>query len=165
MGGSYPKKVNFPSIQQFPSFSIFGHMTWFRQKKTSIFTFGEKTFCSRSPSERYCQSFICSEHTFDPGLKPLEQAFMGYQPCRTVLVCPEASQHNATAFGHQTKKIANTNLKRLRRSVLLKPLNDRLKTMIKVKIIYMHLFIIHLEILFIVLMWQSKKNPLIRKTH
>ena len=33
---------------------------------------GKSSFCSRSPDERYCQLFICSEHFFDPGLKPLE---------------------------------------------------------------------------------------------
>ena len=38
---------------------------------TSRFTF-EKKISSRSLSERYCQSIICSEHTFEQGLKPLE---------------------------------------------------------------------------------------------
>ena len=32
----------------------------------------KKKISSRSPSERYCQSIICSEHTFEQGLKPLE---------------------------------------------------------------------------------------------
>ena len=32
---------------------------------------GKNFFCSRFPSERYCQSFICSEHTFDRRIKPL----------------------------------------------------------------------------------------------
>ena len=33
----------------------------------------EKTsFCSKSPSERYCQSIIWAEHTFHPGLISLE---------------------------------------------------------------------------------------------
>ena len=35
-----PNKVNSPAIRQFPSFSIFGHVTW--HKKISRFTFGEK---------------------------------------------------------------------------------------------------------------------------
>ena len=32
------------------------------------FTFWENSFCARSPRERYCQSMICSEHTFESGL-------------------------------------------------------------------------------------------------
>ena len=35
---------------------------------------GKSSFCSRYPSEKYCQSIICAEHTFDPGPKPLEKA-------------------------------------------------------------------------------------------
>ena len=40
----YPNKVNSPPIRQFPSFSIFGHVTYetLRHKQTSRFTFGEK---------------------------------------------------------------------------------------------------------------------------
>ena len=72
-------------------FNFWSHDMVQAQDNLNIYFWGKKTFCSRSPSERYCQSFVCSEHTFDPGLKPLAQAFTGYQPCRTVLVCPEAS--------------------------------------------------------------------------
>ena len=36
--------------------------------------FGENSFFSRPPCERLCKSFIFSEHTFDPGLKPLEMS-------------------------------------------------------------------------------------------
>ena len=41
----YPNKVNSPPIREFPSFSIFGHVTrhvTVRHKKTSRYTFGEK---------------------------------------------------------------------------------------------------------------------------
>ena len=33
---------------------------------------GKSSFCSWTPSDRYCHSILCSEHTCDPGLKPLE---------------------------------------------------------------------------------------------
>ena len=33
---------------------------------------GKNSFCSRFPCERYCKSSICSEHTFDRPIKPLE---------------------------------------------------------------------------------------------
>ena len=69
----YPNKVNSPPIRQSPSCSISGGVTchvtiilW--HKKTSRFRFGKKSFCSRYPSKRYCQSI---ENIFDPDLKPL----------------------------------------------------------------------------------------------
>ena len=51
------------------------HMTIIKllgTRKPQDLLLGKNSFCFRSPSERYCQSFICSEQTFDPGLKPLE---------------------------------------------------------------------------------------------
>ena len=75
----YLNKVNSPPIRQFPSFSTFGHETCHviiikrhSTRKPQGLLLGKNSFCSRSPGERYCQSFICSEHTFDPGLKPLD---------------------------------------------------------------------------------------------
>ena len=74
----YLNKVNSPPIRQFPSFSTFGQATChviiikrYSTRKPQGLLLGKNSFCSRSPGERYCQSFICSEHTFDPGLKPL----------------------------------------------------------------------------------------------
>ena len=74
----YLNKVNSPPICQFPSFSTFGQATChviiikrYGTRKPQGLLLGKSSFCSRSPSERYCQSFICSEHTSDPGLKPL----------------------------------------------------------------------------------------------
>ena len=60
----YPNKVNSPPIRQFPPFSIFGlvtsHVTiikrW-RTRKPQDILFGKNLFGSRSPSERYCQSY------------------------------------------------------------------------------------------------------------
>ena len=40
------------------------------RKTASVSTICDE-YC-RSPSRRCCQLFICSEHIFDPGLKPLE---------------------------------------------------------------------------------------------
>ena len=51
---TYPNKVNWPPIRQFPLFSIFGHVTC---HVTIIKRSGTRrpqdSFCSRSPSERY----------------------------------------------------------------------------------------------------------------
>ena len=57
----YPKKIDSIPIHPFPSFTIFGHVTVIKReaKETSRFTFGENSFCSKAPSEKYCQSFIC----------------------------------------------------------------------------------------------------------
>ena len=60
----YPNKVNSPPIRQFSPFSIFGlvtsHVTiikrW-RTRKPQDILFGKNLFGSRSPSERYCQSY------------------------------------------------------------------------------------------------------------
>ena len=75
----YRNKVNSPPIRQFPSVSIFGHLTCHvtiirreDTRKPEDLLLGKSSFFSRSPSERYCQFFICSAHIFDPGLKPLE---------------------------------------------------------------------------------------------
>ena len=74
------QSINSPPIRQFSSFSDLGNVTGqvtiikrFMAEESLKICFGESSFCSRSPRERYCQSFICSEHTFDPGLKPLEE--------------------------------------------------------------------------------------------
>ena len=74
----YTNKRNSPPIRQFPPLSIFGHamchLTVIKPlgtRKPQDLLLGKNSCCSRSPSERYCQSFICSEHTFNPGLKPL----------------------------------------------------------------------------------------------
>ena len=81
----HPNKVNSPPIRQFPSFSIFGHVTCHvtiikreGTRKPQDLPLGKTSFSSRSPSERYCQSFICSEHTFDPGLKSPLGVLMKY---------------------------------------------------------------------------------------
>ena len=75
----YRNKVNSRPIRQFPSFLIFGHVTCHMTiikllgtRKPQDLLLGKNSFCSIPPSERYRQSFLCSEHTFDPGLKPLE---------------------------------------------------------------------------------------------
>ena len=80
----YTNKINSPPIRQFPPLSIFGHamchVTVIKRlgtRKPQDLLLGKNSCCSRSPSERYCQSFICSEHTFDPGLKPLETQTAG----------------------------------------------------------------------------------------
>ena len=39
-------------------------------RKPQDLLLGKNQFFSRSSRERYCQSFICFEHNFDPGLKP-----------------------------------------------------------------------------------------------
>ena len=75
----YTNKINSPPIRQFPPLSIFGHaichVTVIKRlgtRKPQVLLFGKNSFCSSSPGERYCQSFICSEHSFDRSLKPLE---------------------------------------------------------------------------------------------
>ena len=74
-----PNKENLSQFGQFPSISIFGHVTChvtiikrYGTRKPQDVPLGKNSFCSRSPSERYCQSFICPQHPFDPSLKPLE---------------------------------------------------------------------------------------------
>ena len=81
-----PNKVNSPPFRQFSSFQIVGHatchVTLIKRRGTTKpqdLLLGKNSFCSRSPNERYCQSFIFSEHTFDPGHKPLEIS-LGVQP-------------------------------------------------------------------------------------
>ena len=80
----YTNKINSPPIRQFPPLSIFGHamchVTVIKRlgtRKPQDLLLGKNSCCSRSPSERYCQSFICSEHTFDLGVKPLETQTAG----------------------------------------------------------------------------------------
>ena len=61
----YRKEGNSPPIRQFPSFSIFGHVTIIKRqgtRKPQDLLLGKSSFCSRSPSERYCQYIICLEH-------------------------------------------------------------------------------------------------------
>ena len=80
----YTNKINSPPIRQFFPLSIFGHamchvpvIKRLGTRKPQDLPLGKNSCCSRSPSERYCQSFICSEHTFDPGVKPLETQTAG----------------------------------------------------------------------------------------
>ena len=69
----YRNKVISPPIRQFPSFSIFGHVTIFKRqgsRKPQDLLLEKSSTCSRSPSGKYSQlCIICSEHIFDPGLK------------------------------------------------------------------------------------------------
>ena len=77
-------KSNSPPIRQIPSFSIFGHLTchvimsrWGTRKPQDMLL-GKKSFSYRSPSDRYCQSFLSTEHIFDLGLKTLELPNMNF---------------------------------------------------------------------------------------
>ena len=59
-------------LQKYKPVHNFVHMTIFKllgTRRPQDLLLGKVSFCSRSLSERYCQSFICPEHTFDPGLK------------------------------------------------------------------------------------------------
>ena len=80
----YTNKINSPPIRQFRPLSFFGHamchVTVIKRlgtRKPQDLLLRKNSCCSRSPCERYCQSFICSEHTFDPGLKPVETQTAG----------------------------------------------------------------------------------------
>ena len=62
-------KIHF---QKYKPLHNFVHMTIFKlmgTRRPQDLLLGKVSFCSTSLSERYCQSFICPEHTFDPGLK------------------------------------------------------------------------------------------------
>ena len=65
---------------------------------------GKNSFGSRSPSERYCQSFLCSEHSFDPGLKPLQATsnyvFLDPNNVKLHFYCfdTHCNEHRATGF-------------------------------------------------------------------
>ena len=68
----YPYKVNSRPICQFPSFSTFGVTGPYLRKPQDILL-GKHSFYSRSHSDRYCQSVLCSEHTFEKTV-PLSSA-------------------------------------------------------------------------------------------
>ena len=60
-------------------FANFGHVTCHvtiikrsGTKRPQDLILEKISFCSKSPSERYCQSIIWAEHTFHPGLISLE---------------------------------------------------------------------------------------------
>ena len=83
---AYPfKQSNSPPIRKFPSFSIFGHVTChviiIKREGARKPTFGENSFYSVSLSEKYCQSFIRFEHTFNPGLKDVSTAYIPRSFC------------------------------------------------------------------------------------
>ena len=80
----YPNKSNSPPIRQnsfifnFWSLDMSRDHVTLRHKKTSRYAFGEKSFSYRSPSDRYCQSLLSTEHILDPGLKTLELPNMNF---------------------------------------------------------------------------------------
>ena len=57
------------------------------------------SFCSRSPCKRYCWSIMWPEHTFYPGLKPLELFSQRAVRTKTLTVLAQATQTHVTRDG------------------------------------------------------------------